>query len=172
MSLVGFRSKNHPQQTRKRGPDHGVDERITPDEIYLPLHSTHGFTLDVAASERNTRCAKFFDLKSDGLVQSWRGEVVWCNPPYSNIGAWVEKAFLETRKSRGCAKVVMLLPNNRSEQRWWQSWIEPVRDRGRGVTTINLAGRPRFGWPIDRHVPPKGDRPPFGLTVVIIEARP
>ena len=33
---------------------------------------------------------------------------MFCNPPYSNIGEWVEKAFRESRKDH--TLVVMLIP--------------------------------------------------------------
>lgn len=168
MSLVGFKAKNHGQQVRKRGADDGVDERITPPEIYEPLHALHGFTLDAAANFQNSKCLKFFDRHIDGLEQSWAGETVWCNPPYSACAAWVEKAYMSVRS--GCPKVVMLLPSNRTEQKWWQGYIEPGRLRGE-IEVRFLPGRPRFGWPAGRVVPPKGDRPPFGLVVVVFTAR-
>lgn len=165
MSLVGYRAKNHPQQVSARGADDGVDERITPDTIYNPLHATHKFSLDAAASAGNAKCPKYFSIQNSGLDNSWAGEVVWCNPPYSDVGAWVAKAFNETQS--GCPKVVLLLPANRCEQKWWQKYIEPFRETAR-VRTNFLPGRPRFGWPPGRVVPPKGDRPPFGLVVVTI----
>ena len=91
---------------------------------------------------------------------------MWCNPPYSNIGPWVAKALSEVEG--GCLKVVMLLPANRCEQLWWQELIEPMRDRGLNVTTRFLKGRPRFGWPTEKPRSKRGDRPPFGLVVIVI----
>lgn len=164
--LAGFKSANHPQQVAKRGALEDIDDRRTLPEVWDPLHAEHGFTLDVAASSLNAKTARFFDLKTNGLVQSWAGETVWCNPPYSDIGPWVTKALAEVRS--GCPKVVMLLPSNRTEQRWWQDLIEPVRDRGLGVTVRFMRGRPRFGWPKEKPRTLKGDRPPFGLVVVTI----
>lgn len=172
MSLVGFKAKNHRQQVAKNGADDGVDERITPPEIFDPLHAKHGFTLDVAANADNRRVPAFYDLKGDGLSGSWAGQRVWCNPPYSACGAWVCKALDEVWVKKRCPLVVMLLPANRCEQSWWNELIEPIRDRGLGVTTQFLRGRPRFGWPTGRVVPKKGDRPPFGLVVVTFECVP
>lgn len=168
MSLVGFKGKNHRQQVKKRGADDKTDDRSTRPEIFDPLNAEHGFTLDAAASKDNAKCSKYFTIKENGLEQSWCGEVVWCNPPYSNLKAWVAKAARETGEGR-CKKVVMLLPANRCEQAWWQDYIEGRRDKnpgGCGVTTKFLRGRHRFDWPPGRRVPPKGDRPPFGLVVV------
>lgn len=166
MSLVGFKANNHKQQVKKRGADEKTDDRRTLPELFDPLNRLHGFTLDAAASPDNAKCEKYFTKEHDGLLQSWRGEVVWCNPPYSNLGDWCGKARHEVMNN-GCKKVVMLLPANRCEQAWWQFHIEPFRDKpGWGISVLFLAGRHRFGWPPGRVVPPKGDRPPFGLVLV------
>lgn len=182
MSLVAFRHRNHPHQLRVRGADDDIDDRRTPASIFDPLHEEHRFTLDAAASRANAKLPAFFDRRADGLAQSWEGHVVWCNPPYSNLYAWVSKARREI--SASCLKVVLLLPANRTEQRWWQELIEPVRDRiGTGVTTRNLPGRPRFGSasnPTGSHI--RGPEPkradgsrirktssPFGVVVVVFE---
>ena len=37
MSLVGYKSKNHPQQVGKRGARPEVDDRATTPEIFDPL---------------------------------------------------------------------------------------------------------------------------------------
>ena len=72
----------------------------------------------------------------------------------------------------GCPLVVMLLPNNRMEQIFWQDHIEPVRDRGLGVAVEFLRGRPRFTYPAGRERPAKGDRPPFGICIVTFTPSP
>lgn len=168
MSLVGFKAKNHRQQTRKRGADDTVDDRITPQWLFDELNQKHGpFTVDVAASAANRKCSRFYDLTTNGLEQSWHGEHVWCNPPYSNIGIWVAKAMHEVFVN-GCPRAVLLLPSNRTEQQWWQAQIEPVRDRGRGVSTDFLSRRINFGTPAN----PDGkynSSSPFGLVVVTLE---
>lgn len=123
MSLVGFKGRNHPQQTGKRGANPKVDDRATPPELFDPLNERFRFTIDVAASAHNTKCERFYSIEDNGLEQSWAGERVWCNPPYSDIRPWVAKAW------GSCAElVVMLVPANRTEQAWWQDLIEPFRD--------------------------------------------
>ncbi len=83
MSLVAFRPGNHPQQVSRRGPNEEIDDRATTPEVFDPLDKRFGFTLDVAAAAHNTKCSRWFDTDMDGLFQSWSGETVWCNPPYS-----------------------------------------------------------------------------------------
>lgn len=126
MTLIGKKARNHPQQVRRDGVDDSIDDRRTPGSVFNPLNETHRFTIDAAASADNAKCPRFFDRKRDGLAQSWAGERVWCNPPYSSIEPWVVKAWNEMR--RGCELVVMLLPANRTEQGWWQTYVEPRRD--------------------------------------------
>lgn len=163
---LGFQARNHPQQVRKHGVEDTVDDRGTRPEIFDPINAEFKFTLDVAASERNHKCARYFTREQDGLSLSWAAERVWCNPPFSNLAAWAAKAHCETTLG-GCPLVVMLLPNNRCEQVWWQTYVEPFRDQGLGVSVRFLPGRPRFIVPENVKTPLKGDRPPFGIAIVI-----
>jgi phage N-6-adenine-methyltransferase len=140
---VSFVSRNHRQQVAVRGALDVVDDRWTPLHLWIPWNDRWGFTVDVAASHDNYLCERYYTLEDDGLAQSWAGERVWCNPPYSDMGTWVEKARVET--TNGCELVVMLAPANRTEQRWWQEHIEPHRDRGEGLTTEFLPRRINFG---------------------------
>ena len=166
MSLVGFKAKNHPQQAVK---DH-VDDRRTPRSLFDPLHAEYLFTVDAAASPGNEMIPRYWTREDDALSKEWGAERVWCNPPYSKLEPWVRKAWYAMYDER-CGLIVMLLPANRCEQKWWQHWIEPYRDRtpdNYGITlkTRFLPGRLRFDWPADRAVPPKGDRPPFGCVIL------
>lgn len=160
MTLVGFKAQNHPQQTRAGARDE-VDDRGTTWEMFAPLDARFRFTIDVAAADHNAKVSTYYTREEDGLAQSWAGHRVWCNPPYSDIGAWVRKAWAET----DAELVVMLLPANRTEQRWWQDHIEPARLAGL-LRVEFLAGRPRFERP-GAVIGPKGDRPPFGCCLVI-----
>lgn len=166
MSLVGHRAQNHPQQVAVGGARDDVDDRRTPLDLLAEcaaLAGVRAFDLDVAASEDNAKALAFYDTNHDGLTHPWDGRV-WCNPPYSDIRPWVEKAWAECDAGHA-AVIAMLLPANRTEQGWWQEWVEPYRE---GVTlrVHFLAGRRRFdrpGW----EKPAKGDRPPFGLCLLV-----
>jgi phage N-6-adenine-methyltransferase len=164
MSIVGFKAQNHPQQTGKRGAKDAVDDRGTDPAEFAKIDAEFGpFTLDVAASAVNTKCERFFSIDDDGLAQSWAGERVWCNPPYSNIGAWVQKAWAEREGTHG---IVMLLPANRCEQKWWQEHVEPYRDRDPEFRVRFLPGRMRFIKAGSTSVGPN-ERPPFGCCLLI-----
>ncbi len=163
MTLVGFKAQNHPQQVEAGGSLDGVDDRATEVGFFRVLDERFGFSIDVAASEANTKCERYYDRVKDGLAQSWAGERVWCNPPYSSIAPWVGKAWAET----GAELVVMLLPANRTEQTWWQELVEPYRDRqGSPLSVEFLPGRLRFLKPGQVNIG-ANERPPFGCCLMI-----
>jgi phage N-6-adenine-methyltransferase len=161
VSLVGFKARNHRQQVGKRGPNPKVDERQTSPEVFDPLHERFKFTIDAAALPRNAKLPRYWTPEDDALSRSWRGERVWCNPPYSDIEPWLEKAWRSQAQL-----VVMLAPANRTEQGWWQRQVEPFRDRGIGLRVEFLPGRLRFiAFDADEIKP--NERPPFGCCLLI-----
>lgn len=170
--IIGYRSQNHPQQISRRGSLAEVDDRRTPPDLLAECMGLAGvtrFDLDVAATADNTKAKAFYaiDAAGGGLFWPWYGRV-WCNPPYSQCAAWVATANDEAPR---CELIAMLLPANRTEQKWWQELVEPTRDYHGTVDRFTLdvhflAGRRRFdrpGWT----KPAKGDRPPFGLCLVV-----
>lgn len=164
VSLVGFKARNHPQQATRDD----VDDRGTNAEFFARMTERFGpFDLDVAAAEHNAKCERYYTLEDNGLTLAWNAEQVWCNPPYSNIGAWVQKAWLEWKVQPWIERIVMLLPANRTEQRWWQDHVEPhLRERRGDFGVEFLPGRMRFDRP-GVVIGPKGDRPPFGCCLLI-----
>lgn len=182
MTLAGFKASNHPQQTAKRGAVDAVDDRETPQEFIDALEERFGrFTLDVAAAPHNAKAERFYTREDDGLTQPWTG-LVWCNPPYSDLGAWVRKAWaawhgqdprtggdhcFALARDSAPYRIVMLVPANRVEQAWWQDLVEPFRDRPDSPLSVEFQrGRMRFKRP-DWTPGPKGDRPPFRLALLI-----
>lgn len=164
MTLSGFKAKNHPQQTALFGPRDDIDDRAITPEDFAPLHERFQFTIDAAAAEHNARLPRYWTRADDALAQSWAGERVWCNPPYSDIAPWITKAW--HAHTWGCALTVMLLPANRTEQQWWQRGVECHRDNGSGLSVEFLAGRMRFLRRGATEVKPN-ERPPFGCCLLI-----
>lgn len=158
---MSYIAKTHPQQ----GYNEAVDDRATTWEDFTPLDQRFRFTVDVAASADNTKVPDHYHTRdTDGLAQSWAGERVWCNPPYSVIPPWVEKAWAEHEVAD---LIVMLLPANRTEQTWWQNLVEPRRDQpGSPLSVEFLPGRLRFVAPGEQMVR-MNERPPFGCCLLI-----
>lgn len=96
---------------------HGEDSTPTPRHVYEQLHREFHFTLDVAASAENVKCPAFFSKEEDGLSRPWSG-VVFCNPPYSDIGPWMRKGLLES--ARGVTSV-FLVPA-RTDLAWFHDY--------------------------------------------------
>lgn len=95
-------------------------EWATPIEFFYELNKEFHFTLDPCSTDENHKCKKYFTIKEDGLKQSWKDEIVFCNPPYGReISKWVEKAYKENKSG---AKVVLLLPA-RTDTRWFHNFI-------------------------------------------------
>ena len=87
-----------------------TNEWATPQAFFDELNKEFNFTLDPCATPQNAKCARYFTKEIDGLSQRWRGEIVFCNPPYGrDLSKWVAKAYTETL-SGGATLVVMLIP--------------------------------------------------------------
>ena len=114
------------------------NEWSTPAEMFHQLELRFGpFTLDPAATAANAKCPKFFTAEDDGLLQSWQGHSVFCNPPYGRqIGKWVEKAFKESRQP--ATQVVLLIPA-RTDTAYWHEYVM------RSDCIAFIKGRLRFG---------------------------
>lgn len=96
------------------------DEWETPQAFFDKLNDEFNFDLDVCATDENHKCANYFTVNDNGLLKSWGGYNVWCNPPYSEISKWVAKAFYETRNDN---TVVVLLIPSRTDTRYFHDYI-------------------------------------------------
>lgn len=86
-------------------PTSRTDHWETPDWLWRALDTEFGFTYDPCPLH-----AEF-----DGLIEDWRGERVFINPPYSNIAPWVEKA-------KEADLAVLLLPV-RTDSDWFRALL-------------------------------------------------
>ncbi len=73
------------------------DSLQTPQYIFNWLNSSFKFDVDLAASDEHHYCDNYFTKEDSSLEADWclEGDVGFCNPPYSNIKPWIEKALLE-----------------------------------------------------------------------------
>lgn len=104
-------------------------EWATPQAFFEELNREFNFTLDPCATAENAKCARFFTKEQNGLLQSWRGERVFCNPPYGReIRKWVEKASREI--SGGGARLLL---------------CSFLRERTHRISTITYTASMKFG---------------------------
>ncbi len=100
----------------------GNDNWGTPDWLFGFLNQNFGpFSVDTCADALNTKVdGSFFDEAQDGLAQQWTGKC-WCNPPYSNVAAWVKKAYDSVYTEQTAERVVLLVAN-RTETEWFHEF--------------------------------------------------
>lgn len=82
----------------------------TPKYIFDWFNKRFAFTHDVAASDTNHLAPLYFTQEQNSLIQDW-GSSNWCNPPFDNIQAFIDKAIEESKKGK---TTVMLLPSDTS----------------------------------------------------------
>ena len=115
-----------------------TDMWATPQSFFDELNNEFHFTLDPCATKANAKCNKFYTIDEDGLQQNWKGEVVFCNPPYGKmISSWVRKCSQESKKPN--TTVVALLPA-RTDTRYFHDYIY-----GKVKEIRFIKGRLKFG---------------------------
>jgi hypothetical protein len=135
------------------------DDFFTPADLMEAWHREFRFTVDVAGHPLAPASGIIGNAwhgpgDIDGLITPWDHQRAWNNPPYSDITPWVAKAYDSVLQSL-CPLVVQLLPANKTEQPWWQQYVEPHRDKraDRGapflLETRFLPRRLRFATPND-----------------------
>ena len=112
----------------------------TPQPLFDAIAERFKFTLDLAASEDNTKCQNFFSEEDNALAMEWIG-ICWLNPPYGGSGKnslkeWIKKAHSEAIKHQSV--VVMLIPA-RTNTNWWHDYCMKASE------IWLLRGRPKFG---------------------------
>jgi phage N-6-adenine-methyltransferase len=112
------------------------NEWSTPQTFYEKLHRLFNFTLDPCSNHTNNKCDKHYTVEEDGLLKSWKGETVFVNPPYSDVGKWVQKSYEESVNNG--ATVALLIPV-RTDTKYWHDYIM------KGASTIYfIKGRLKF----------------------------
>lgn len=87
----------------------------TPPYVFKYYDARFNFSHDVAATATNALANCYYTEDDDALTKDW-GRSAWCNPPYSDTSAWVDKAieqtshgFREVRYASSCCNVGSLV---------------------------------------------------------------
>lgn len=132
-------------------------EWATPQALFDELDKEFNFTLDPCATPENAKCRRYFTKEQNGLLQSWKGERVFCNPPYGReIGKWVKKC---DKEAQGGALVVLLIPA-RTDTTYFHDYIYKKHE------VRFLRGRLSFNDLTER-----GKRAPFPSMVVVMRGK-
>ncbi|HIA2613574.1 TPA: DNA N-6-adenine-methyltransferase [Escherichia coli] len=134
----------------------GSDCWRTPPLLFKNLHQEFGLTLDGAASKHDALLPRFTD---DIHNQSWVGEKVFCNPPYSDIPSFLVKASESDL-------AVFLIPHRANTSYWL-----------RHIYSNNHCHEIRILHRAVKFLPPAGHnglaiRSPFPSAIVIFKSEP
>ena len=128
------------------------DEWYTPQTFFDSLDKEFGFTLDPCCTDEAAKCDKYYTMKDNGLLKDWGKEIVFMNPPYSEVAKWMGKAYGAAQEG---ATVVCLIPS-RTDTRWWHDYAMKAEIRF-------IKGRLKFGH--------SKDNAPFPSAVVVFRPR-
>lgn len=98
----------------------GNNEWSTPQDFYDKINTEFNFTLDPCSTLENHKCSKYYTEDDDGLSKSWKGETVFCNPPFGQLPSWAEKCLNESMDNS--TTIVMLIPA-RTDTKWFHKYI-------------------------------------------------
>lgn len=101
-------------------PDHDRDSWRTPPRLFHFLNERFRFTLDAAASKENALLPRYYTKEDDALSRSWKGQRVFCNPPYSRAGEFALKALHENKENG--VDSLLLVPV-RCDRLWWHKLL-------------------------------------------------
>lgn len=100
------------------------DEWRTDPNLFMLLDREFKFDLDAAATVENALCPLYFTKDDDALSQDWYKEgvveSVYCNPPYSLAGEFLQKGREEADKGARC---VFLVRGDLVETKWFRGGV-------------------------------------------------
>jgi phage N-6-adenine-methyltransferase len=149
-----------------------LQQLATPPDFWRVVNAEFDFQIDVCASAANKKCAWYIDAEIDALApnREWIGAPfvrwpaggalssggrftrAWCNPGFSTVLPWHEKAFAEAQKHPGAVVAVIGLPGG--SQDWFHfayhhaSEIRMLRDRVQYIPPAGIEdkGNSRESW--------------------------
>ena len=120
----------------------------TPPEVFNALDKEFSFGVDVCAEDETAKCLVYWTIEDDALSMNWAEDAksripgagliemgaLWCNPPYSKITPWVEKAIEAQLNGRMTVMLVMCDPSVK-----WFSLAQKYASETRFITDGRLA---------------------------------
>jgi len=76
--------------------------------------------IDVCATEKNSKCAKFITEKEDSLLVEWK-QTFFMNPPYSKVEKFMKKAYYQHIK-HGVEGLILVFA--KTDTKWWHEFVE------------------------------------------------
>ena len=137
------------------------DSRFTPADFMEHIYAAFGsIDLDPCAHRLSPVEAKrriMLEEGGDGLTDTWSGDLVYLNPPYSQLLVWLRRAHEQWQQ--GNVKTVVCLIPVRTDSAWFHDTLSNDAD------IFLVQGRVKF---LDTNG--KGQHTPFSLMVLTLDA--
>jgi len=145
------------RRSRDAGRSSGSrDDWETPDDFFQALHEEFGFTIDACANQHNHKLERYCSPASSAFGNDFRGETVWCNPPYGKVAKRFARMAYEGAAA-GDETWVLLVPP-RTDAAWWHEYMM------RATELRFVRGRIAF---LEDGVPKDDNRHPSVLAVFV-----
>lgn len=116
----------------------------TPIDQFMEWCSRLGLSpvIDVCATKANTKCAKYFDKRSNGLKKQWT-ESWFMNPPYNEVAVWIRYAWNQFKEY---GQDGLILVFNKTDTKWYHEfvWDQSKLKNRPNVETYPQSGRITF----------------------------
>ncbi|MEB7601945.1 DNA N-6-adenine-methyltransferase [Raoultella terrigena] len=124
----------------------GRDDWRSPRKLVESLDNEFDFTIDLAADNNNRVCDRYYSEQDDALLQSWKGERAFCNPPFSRAEEFLAKAG-------ECDVGVFIVPARTGtvyflKQVFGNPYCHEIRFLNRGVSFLHPDGIPAVRSPL------------------------
>jgi len=88
------------------------------------------FRYDMAASEDNAKAPIWYGEEFDSLKNPWpRDGWIWLNPPFANLGKWVNKCDLEANLGSKIVSIWPLSSDLNQKAAWTHSCVNVLHGR-------------------------------------------
>lgn len=131
----------------------GKDDWRTPPHIFNWLNEEFKFTLDSCASDENHLCNAYWTEEDNALIQPWH-KSTWCNPPYSIVAMFIDKAIEEAQRGNRTVLLVFARTDTQWFKRAWAA-AEEVRFVSKRIQFLLNDGTP-------------GANPPGGSAILVL----
>jgi len=132
----------------KRSKESKSDNWHTPKKEAKELFNEYKFypILDVAATNKSSKCKWYIDRYVDALKTNWlvKGKKVlcFCNPPNKQMSKFIDRTYQQFRDLG--VKTMLIVPlNTQTSKAWWRS-VQKPKERGEKILVRPMNHRINF----------------------------
>lgn len=126
-------------------PEKKSDTYGTPKWLFDGLNKEFDFRIDVAASDKNHLCRRYYTRKDNAFLQVW-DDTFFCNPPFSRDGGgllkWAEYAFEQSQTYNVCGVMIAVGDISAGHRKFALQHASEIRDLAQRVNFVGGNDRP------------------------------